>query len=73
MHCTCCDKTLNDFETSIKHKDEGHYLDICVKCLDGLGIPYIGNMSLAKDSVESFEEESELVFTNIDLEDEEYE
>lgn len=39
MRCTCCNKNLNDFESTLKHGITGNYLDTCRKCLKGLGIP----------------------------------
>ena len=41
MRCSCCNKTLNDFEATMKHAITGEYLDTCRKCLSGLGIPII--------------------------------
>ena len=32
MRCTCCDRLLNDFESTRKSKTTGEYLDICNKC-----------------------------------------
>jgi len=33
MHCTCCDKLLSDYETSITGVLSGKYLDTCKDCL----------------------------------------
>jgi hypothetical protein len=32
MRCTCCDRLLNDFESTRKSKTTGEYLDMCNKC-----------------------------------------
>jgi hypothetical protein len=32
MRCYCCDKNLNDFESTRKHATTGEYLDMCNKC-----------------------------------------
>jgi cytochrome c1 len=32
MRCTCCDRLLNDFESTRKNKSTGEYLDMCNKC-----------------------------------------
>lgn len=32
MRCTCCDRLLNDFESTRKSKVTGDYLDMCNKC-----------------------------------------
>jgi hypothetical protein len=37
MHCTVCDKLLNDYESTRKTLD-GKYLDMCQDCYIGLEI-----------------------------------
>lgn len=32
MRCYCCDKALNDFESTRKSVTTGDYLDMCNKC-----------------------------------------
>jgi hypothetical protein len=32
MRCQCCDKNLNDFESTRKSVSTGEYLDMCNKC-----------------------------------------
>jgi hypothetical protein len=32
MHCCCCDKLLNDYESTRKNAETGEYLDMCNKC-----------------------------------------
>ena len=32
MRCYCCDKPLNDFESTRKSVTTGDYLDMCNKC-----------------------------------------
>lgn len=32
MRCTCCDRLLNDFESTRKSKSTGEYLDMCNRC-----------------------------------------
>ncbi len=39
MRCCCCDKNLNDFESTRKHAETGEYLDICNKCIAFTDIP----------------------------------
>lgn len=39
MRCTCCNKNLNDYETTRKHAITGEYLDTCNKCIVDLDIP----------------------------------
>lgn len=56
MRCGCCDKRLSSYEATLKHLETGEYLDTCIKCLDGLGIPILGNEELSEpeDSVEEY-------------------
>jgi hypothetical protein len=37
MHCTICDKMLNDYESTRKTLD-GKYLDMCQDCYTGLDV-----------------------------------
>jgi hypothetical protein len=32
MRCYCCDKNLNDYESTRKSVSTGEYLDMCNKC-----------------------------------------
>ena len=32
MRCYCCDKNLNDFESTRKSASTGEFLDMCNKC-----------------------------------------
>lgn len=32
MRCVCCDKVLNDFESTRKSIRTGEYMDMCNKC-----------------------------------------
>jgi len=47
MRCSCCNRALNDFESTLKHAVTGDYLDTCMKCLDGLDIPTQGRKDLS--------------------------
>lgn len=62
MRCTCCDKALNDYESTIKHEETGDYLDTCMKCLDGLDIPFVARADL--NPFDSQEEEDVYVIEN---------
>ena len=33
MRCSCCNKRLSDYETTLKHAETGQYLDTCLDCL----------------------------------------
>jgi len=51
MKCYCCDRNLNDYESTLKHSNTGEYLDMCMTCLDGLEIPTTGRKDLNKREV----------------------
>ena len=38
MRCCCCDVNLTEFESTRKSAVTGDYLDMCNKCIKGLGI-----------------------------------
>jgi hypothetical protein len=67
---------LSDYECSIKHRTEGHHLNTCLKCLQGLGIPFVGNQALSRKPVLEDDDEvmldnenncmDDLIYTNID-------
>lgn len=46
MRCDCCNRNLNDYESTLKSATIGEYLNTCVSCLDGLGIEYEGREDL---------------------------
>lgn len=50
MRCVCCNKMLNDVESTRKHADTGEYLDMCNKCLSFVPeIPYVERTDLMDD------------------------
>lgn len=51
MRCYCCQRSLNDYESTLKSAQTGSYLDMCMKCLDGLDIETLG-----REDLSSFEE-----------------
>lgn len=38
MRCVCCDRNLNDSESTARHPDTNEFLDTCNKCLKEIGI-----------------------------------
>lgn len=46
MRCVCCNRNLNDYESTIKSAATGEYLDTCMSCLDGLGIEILARSDL---------------------------
>ena len=60
MHCSCCDRLLNDYESTLKHAETGEYLDTCMKCLDGCNIPIDGREDLnPEDAVNDYPQDFE--------------
>lgn len=56
MRCSCCNRNLNDYESTLKHAETGAYLDTCQSCLEDSGIPTIGRNDLSEyDNVEDYE------------------
>lgn len=49
MRCTCCNRNLNDYESTLKSLVTGDFLDTCTKCLKGLNIEAVGNGDLLKE------------------------
>ena len=47
MRCSCCNRALNDYESTLKSAQTGDYLDTCMKCLDGLEIETLGREDLS--------------------------
>lgn len=68
MRCVCCNKNLNDFESTRKHAETGEYLDLCNRCYSFTGIPSIGRSDL--EPSEQMEMEEDFDFYDEDLEDE---
>lgn len=54
MRCYCCNRNLNDYESTLRHAESLEFIDTCMSCLDGLDIPVIGREDLNK-----FEEEED--------------
>lgn len=48
MRCVCCNRNLNDYESTLRHAEHGYFLDTCNKCLNGLGIPVVGRDDLSE-------------------------
>ncbi len=39
MRCCCCNALLSDYEATRRSNATGDFLDMCNKCIKGLGIP----------------------------------
>lgn len=45
MRCCCCNRNLNDWESTLKSTNTGEFLDMCRRCLDGLDIEVSKNLT----------------------------
>lgn len=64
MKCSCCDRFLSDYESTLRHAVTMEFLDTCTKCLEGLDIPTLGRPDL-ENTVEQedyFDEEEDSEF-----------
>lgn len=48
MRCTCCNRLLSDYESTLRHAVTREFLDTCNKCLEDLDIPSTGRPDLNK-------------------------
>lgn len=55
MRCSCCNKRLSDYETTLKHAVTGAYLDTCLGCLSEIAhdvpMPVKARKDLVQDMV----------------------
>lgn len=59
MRCQCCNRNLNNYESTLRHPETGMFLDICMRCLDDIPITPVSNNTLYEDS--GFEEDMEYI------------
>jgi hypothetical protein len=77
MRCSCCDKKLSDYETTLKHAVTGMYLDTCIDCLSEIAsdvpMPVKGRKDLIADMdiQERLDRDDEPLYNNsrVDYED----
>ncbi len=43
MRCNCCDRNLNNYESTLRLKSTGEYADMCLKCIKESGVGFQGN------------------------------
>lgn len=67
MRCDCCNRNLNDYESTLRAENSGEYLNTCLKCLKGLNIKAIARGDL--DADEEADDEYEYL-TELDYDDE---
>jgi len=53
MRCSCCNKRLSDYETTLKHAVTGAYLDTCLDCLSDIAQDVPMPVKARKDLVHS--------------------
>ena len=46
MRCYCCNKALNDYESTLRSATTGEFLDMCTSCLNELDIDTVGREDL---------------------------
>lgn len=77
MRCSCCDRKLSDYETTLKHAVTGAYLDTCIDCLSEIAsdvpMPVKGRKDLIADMdiQERLDRDEEPLYNNsrVDYED----
>jgi hypothetical protein len=55
MRCQCCNRSLSDYESTLRRVDNNEFVDICQKCLKDIPIATYGREDL--NPFESMEEE----------------
>ena len=51
MRCSCCNKRLSDYETTLKHAVTGEYLDTCLDCLSDIALDVPMPVKARKDLI----------------------
>lgn len=57
MRCYCCNRVLNDYESTLRSAQTGEYLDTCVKCLRDLEIKTLPNKHNPDEQVQEEDED----------------
>lgn len=55
IRCSCCNKRLSDYETTLKHGVTGEYLDTCLDCLSDIAHDVPMPVKARKDLVPSMD------------------
>lgn len=62
MRCSCCDRNLNDYESTIRYAESGEFADLCNRCRTTMdGVKFFSRRdlepnSLSPQDVEDYEE-----------------
>lgn len=67
MRCSCCNKALSDYESTLRHAESKQFLDTCLNCLEDIDIPVKGRKDLLKtkdinDNSDDFDSLTEVKF-----------
>jgi hypothetical protein len=60
MRCVCCNRNLNDYESTLRHGETGEFLDTCTKCLKDINVPTRG-----RGDLNPFESSDDVDYINI--------
>lgn len=55
MRCSCCNKRMTDYETTLKHAMTGEYLDTCLDCLSEIAHDVPMPVKARKDLIEDMD------------------
>jgi hypothetical protein len=47
MRCYCCNNNLTDFESTRRSAETGDFLEMCNRCVKGMGIATVDRIDLA--------------------------
>jgi len=71
MRCSCCNRLLSDYESTLRHAVTNEFVETCNKCLDGLNIPTRGRPDLspfeAPDDEDNWNEQDTLLEEDNDV------
>lgn len=66
MKCVCCNKTLNDYESTRRHALTNEFLDLCNKCMKDMpNIPTKDRPDLVKEA--DFDDDVDTLGNALDL------
>lgn len=49
MRCQCCNRSLSDYESRLRHPETNEFLDICNKCLKDIPIEPLAPADMEED------------------------
>ena len=50
MRCQCCNRNLNNYESTLRHPESGMFLDICSRCLEDIPISPVSSRTYHEDT-----------------------